>query len=93
VASNGNDDWRLTGHWLGGDALSSVKKAVTIRMKSGALIAGDGPFTEIKKRLGGALYLEARDLNSPQPTTVTDSSCRHWFDELSSFSRERRRIL
>jgi len=92
VASSGIDDWRLTAHWLGGDALAIVKKAVTFRMKSGALIASDSPFTEIKKQIGGVLYLEARDLDSPQPTTVTDPSCRHLFDQLSSFSRERRRI-
>lgn len=53
---------RETGHWAGGDALTSIKSAVTIQTKNGKTVVTDGPFTETKEQIGGVLYLEARDL-------------------------------
>ena len=58
-----DDQLRAAGHFLGGEALESVKSAVTLRMKSGKVQVTDGPFAETKETLGGILFLEARDLN------------------------------
>jgi hypothetical protein len=58
-----DDELRRGGHFLGGEALDSVRNAVTLRMKDGEVHVTDGPFTETKETLGGILLLEARDLN------------------------------
>lgn len=57
-----DDELRRAGHFLGGEALDSAHKAVTLRMKNGEVLATDGPFAETKEMLGGILLLEARDL-------------------------------
>lgn len=53
---------REAGHYIGGEALTSIKQAATVRMKNGQAMVTDGPFTETKEQIGGVLYLEARDL-------------------------------
>ncbi len=58
-----DDELRRGGHFIGGEALDSVRKAVTLRMKDGQVEATDGPYAETKETLGGILLLEARDLN------------------------------
>ena len=58
-----DDELRRGGHFLGGEALDSARKAATLRMKDGELIVTDGPFVETKETLGGILLLEARDMN------------------------------
>lgn len=58
-----DDQLREGGHFLGGEALDSVKNSVTLRMKSGEVVVTDGPYAETKETLGGILLLEARDLN------------------------------
>ena len=58
-----DDELRRGGHFIGGEALDSVRNAVTLRMKEGAVEVTDGPFVETKETLGGILLLEARDLN------------------------------
>ncbi|CAN5201013.1 YciI family protein [soil metagenome] len=58
-----DDELRRGGHFIGGEALDSVKNAVTLRMKNGAVEVTDGPYAETKETLGGILLLEARDLN------------------------------
>ncbi len=58
-----DDELRRGGHFLGGEALDSVRNAVTLRMKDGAIALTDGPFAETKETLGGILLLEACDLN------------------------------
>lgn len=58
-----DDELRRGGHFLGGEALDSVRKAVTLRMKDGKVAATDGPYAETKEMLGGILLLEARDLD------------------------------
>lgn len=58
-----DDELRRGGHFLGGEALDSVKNAVTLRMKEGKVEVTDGPYAETKEALGGILLLEARDLN------------------------------
>src|SRR6478736_3208857 len=58
-----DDVLRRGGHFLGGEALDSIRKAVTLRTKDGAVEVTDGPYAETKEMLGGILLLEARDLN------------------------------
>jgi hypothetical protein len=58
-----DDELRRGGHFLGGEALDSARKAVTLRTKDGKTEVTDGPFAEAKEVLGGILLLEARDLN------------------------------
>ena len=58
-----DDELRRGGHFVGGEALDSARKAVTLRMKDGEVQVADGPFTETKEPFGGILLLEARDLN------------------------------
>ena len=58
-----DDELRRGGHFLGGEALDSARKAVTLRTEDGEVIVTDGPYAETKEMLGGILLLEARDLN------------------------------
>jgi len=58
-----DDELRRGGHFLGGEALQSVRSAVTLRMNDGEVEVTDGPYTETKEMLGGILLLEARDMN------------------------------
>jgi len=58
-----DDELRRGGHFLGGEALQSVRNAVTLRIKNGSVDVTDGPYAETKEMLGGILLLEARDLN------------------------------
>lgn len=58
-----DDELRRGGHFIGGEALDSASKAVTLQVRNGEVEVIDGPFTETKEILGGILLLEARDLN------------------------------
>jgi hypothetical protein len=57
-----DDVLRRGGHFVGGEALDSCRKAVTLSMKDGEVQAIDGPYAETKEMLGGILLLEARDM-------------------------------
>lgn len=58
-----DDVLRRGGHFVGGEALDSVRNAVTLRMKKdGVVEVTDGPYAETKEMLGGILLLEARDM-------------------------------
>ena len=57
-----DDELQRGGHFIGGEALDSVRKAVTLRMQNGKVKATDGPFAETKEAIGGILFLEARDM-------------------------------
>ena len=58
-----DDQLRRGGHFIGGEALDSARRAVTLRYRAGAVEVTDGPYAETKEMLGGILLLEARDLN------------------------------
>jgi hypothetical protein len=58
-----DDELRRGGHFLGGEALQSVRNASTLRYRRGKVAVTDGPYAETKEQLGGFLVLEARDLN------------------------------
>jgi hypothetical protein len=58
-----DDILREGGHFAGGEALQSGRKAVTLRWLNGKATPTDGPYAETKEQLGGILILEARDLN------------------------------
>lgn len=50
-------------HFLGGDALQSVKTATTVRVRDGKTQTTDGPFAETREQLGGYYLIEAKDLD------------------------------
>jgi hypothetical protein len=54
---------RRNGHFLGGEALQSVRTATSLRYRNGRLTITDGPFVETKEQLGGIFVLQAEDLN------------------------------
>ena len=58
-----DDELRRGGHFIGGEALQSVRNAATLRYQNGQVVVTDGPFAETKEQIGGILMLEARDLN------------------------------
>jgi len=58
-----DDELRRGGHFLGGEALDSATKAVTLTADNGEIQTIDGPFAETKEMLGGILLLEARDMD------------------------------
>jgi hypothetical protein len=58
-----DDELRRGGHFVGGEALQSIRNAATLRCRDGKVMVTDGPFLETKEHLGGILFLEARDLN------------------------------
>lgn len=51
------------GQVIAAEALQSVRKAATVRVRSGAVAMTDGPFAETKEQLGGFFLITARDLN------------------------------
>jgi hypothetical protein len=58
-----DDELRRGGHFVGGEALDSVRKTVTLRVQNGRVKATDGPYAEAKEAVGGILFLEARDMD------------------------------
>ncbi|MBW4459048.1 MAG: YciI family protein [Nodosilinea sp. WJT8-NPBG4] len=58
-----DDELQRGGHFLGGEALQSIRNAATLRYQNGQVVVTDGPFAETKEQIGGILMLEARDLN------------------------------
>jgi hypothetical protein len=58
-----DDELRRGGHFMGGEALQSIRNAATLRYRQGKVVVTDGPYAETKEQLGGFLVLEARDLN------------------------------
>lgn len=57
-----DDVLRKNGHFVGGEALQSVRAAKTLRWEEGKVLVTDGPFAETREQLGGLLMLEAKDM-------------------------------
>jgi len=57
------DELRRSGRYVMSEALESVATATTVRVRSGKLLATDGPFAETKETLGGIFLIEAKDLD------------------------------
>ncbi len=68
------------GHFIGGEALQSIRTATTIKYEKGRISVTDGPFAETKEQLGGFMVLKARDreqaieLMSNHPSTSMGGS-------------------
>ena len=58
-----DDFLRENGHFIGGEALQSARKAATLRYVNGTVLKTDGPYAETREQIGGILLLEARDLS------------------------------
>lgn len=52
-----------SGKMLGGEELSPVNTATTVRIRNGVQSTTDGPFAETKEQLGGFYLIDAVDLN------------------------------
>ena len=53
---------KQSGHMIHAEALESVARAVTLRVRDGKLSGTDGPFAETKEHLGGFILIEAADM-------------------------------
>ena len=49
------------GLMVGGEELTSVSSATTVRVRDGETMVTDGPFAETKEQLGGFFLLECQD--------------------------------
>lgn len=58
-----DDMLRKNGHWVGDQALQSVRTAKTLRWKDANVVVTDGPYAETKEQLGGVVVLEFKDMN------------------------------
>ena len=58
-----DDVLRKGGHFAGGEALQSARKAATLRWQDGKAAVTDGPYAETKEQIGGILILEADDMD------------------------------
>ena len=54
---------KKSGHLIRAEALQSVEKATTLRLRNARLSATDGPFAETKEQLCGFVLIEAPDLD------------------------------
>ncbi len=66
-----DDRWRDSGHLLSALALYEPGRAVTLRVRNGAVAATDGPFAEIKEHLGGFVVIEAGDMEEAKAIVST----------------------
>jgi hypothetical protein len=57
-----DDELRASGHFVHANALQSVEKAVTLRVRNGNMSSTDGPFAETKEHLAGFILIEAADM-------------------------------
>ena len=65
-----DDVLRKNRHFVGGEALQSVRATKTLRWHGGKVMVTDGPFAETKEQLGGLLVLEAKDMNEADRGTM-----------------------
>ena len=56
-------DIKTSGHFKGGEALTPVSTATTVRVRDGKTVTTDGPFAETREQLGGFYLVEAKDLD------------------------------
>lgn len=59
-----SDDLRSKGAHLGGNRLTYVGNASTVRVRGGRAQVTDGPFAETKEQLGGYFLVEAEGLDA-----------------------------
>jgi hypothetical protein len=58
-----DEELRRRGRYLVAEALDSVSRARTIRLRRGNRAVTDGPFAETKEHLGGFILVDAADMN------------------------------
>jgi hypothetical protein len=54
---------KKNGHYLGGEALDTIRNCKTLKAPNGKISITDGPFAETKEQLGGIMLLEANDID------------------------------
>ena len=60
--ANGNA-LKAAGHYVAAEALQPVNRAVTVRVRQGAVSITDGPFAETQEQLAGFYLIDAEDLD------------------------------
>jgi hypothetical protein len=60
---NYDDELRGSGHFIAANALQSVAKAVTVRVRNKRISSSDGPFAETKEHLAGFILIQAADMD------------------------------
>ena len=60
---NYDDELRRGGHFIAANALQSVARAVTVRVRNKRISTSDGPFAETKEHLGGFILIDAATLD------------------------------
>ena len=68
---------RDSGHFKAGDALESIAKATTVRVRDGKTLTTDGPFAETREQLGGYYLVEAADLDEAIKLAARIPSAHH----------------
>lgn len=68
---------RDSGHFKAGDALESIAKATTVRVREGKTLTTDGPFAETREQLGGYYLVEAADLDEAIKLAARIPSAHH----------------
>ena len=56
-------DLMQEGKYKGGNKLTTISSASTVRVRNGKRVVTDGPFAETKEQLGGYYLVEAKDLD------------------------------
>ena len=57
------EELRRKGHFVAAHALSPGQAAAIVRVRSGRLLATEGPAADAERHLSGLLLIDARDLN------------------------------
>jgi len=71
-----------TGEFLGGSALADPGTGKTVRVRSGATSATDGPFAEAKEYLAGYYVLDCDTIERAVEITSHDPAARFWAVEV-----------
>ena len=73
-------DMKSQGILVGGGALQSARKTMTLRVRSGELMVTDGPFAETKEQVAGYCILECASLEA-----AIEVSSRHPTAKIGTF--------
>jgi hypothetical protein len=65
------------GKYVGGNRLTSVATATTVRVRDGKRVTTDGPFAETKEQLGGYYLIDAKDLDEAIALAARIPAARH----------------
>lgn len=71
-----------SGEWVGGEGLSHVSTAKTVKLRGGAPVVTDGPFIEAKEYLAGFLTVDCETEQRAIEIAARWPDARHWAMEV-----------